>query len=410
MYEESNVTNSSFAYTCNEGGLSNVSVTPEFWDIPERNRPAVLSTAVFTLAFIIVGVPSNLLIILSILWQRLYQEPTYILFLNLAIADLLVCILVMPFTVVSGFAGRYILGGSDSSKCKWCVTAVIFVALCLVSLHTLALMSVDRFVFIKLPMKYNRVVTVRKTVCCVVVLWVLCCTVSLCPILGFGDVAFGLLIATCTITLRGATEVTSNVHYFIFLVAVAVFPLSVLVATNTWVACIVQKQIRNIYLAVKKSLPRDQEQVTASIKRRLSKEKNRKQLQFMRVFGAILLSNVVTWLPLIIRIVAAAIKGNDEFPNWVYVSVYLSISFTAVFHPLIQACLLPEIRKYCRFFIAKAMCWWKSVDEPHSAGASSKTRVTVSTNESITGICFCFQFDVLGATVLPSEEGLDSHV
>lgn len=402
MYE----TNYSSTYSCYDGKLSNLSITPEFWDIPERNRPAVLSTAVFTLVFIIVGLPSNLLIILSILWQHLYKEPTYILFLNLAITDLLVCILVMPFTVMSGFVGSYILGDSDGSRCKWCMTAVIFVTLSLVSLHTLALMSLDRFIFIKLPMKYHRVVTVRKSVCCVMVLWVLCISVSLCPVLGFGDVSFGLSIASCTITLKEATRVTSNVHYFIFLVAVAVFPLSVLVATNTWIACIVQKHIRGIYVSLKGSLPSDQEQVTISIRRRLNKEKNHKQLQFMRVFGAILLSNLVTWLPLIIRIMAVAVKGNDEFPNWVYVSVYLSISFTAVFHPLIQASLLPEIRKNFKFFIARVICWWKSVG--HSGGVSD--RKTEVTGESSKGICpNCFCLDILGATVLPSEE-LDSPV
>lgn len=152
-------------YSCYEGRLSNVSITSDFWVIPEKVRPAALSTAVFTLAFIVVGLPGNLLIILSVLWQRLYKEPTHILLLNLAIADLLVCVLVFPFTMVSGFAGSFVLGGSDSTKCKWCMTAVIFVALCLFSLHMLALMSVDRFIFVKFPLRYHRIMTVRKSVC-----------------------------------------------------------------------------------------------------------------------------------------------------------------------------------------------------------------------------------------------------
>lgn len=415
-YMESNVTNASGIYSCYEGRLiSNVSITSDFWDIPERARPAALSTAVFTLAFIVVGLPGNLLIILSILWQRLYKEPTHILLLNLAIADLLVCVLVMPFTVISGFAGSFILGGSDSTKCKWCTTAVIFVALCLFSLHMLALMSVDRFIFVKFPMRYHRIMTARKSLCCVLVLWFLCITVSLFPIFGFGDVFFGLSVSTCSIRTEEATQVTKNLYYFVFLVVIAIFPLSVLVATNTWVICIVQKQIRSIYYTVKKSLPKDQEQVTANIRRRLNKERNNKQLQLMRVFGAILLSNVLTWLPLIVRIVITAIKGNDEFPIWVYVFVYLCISFTAVSHPLIQASLLPEVRTSCKHFIAKAVCWWKTADRPHSSDSRCrKAKVISSTNSVIhlgesTSKSRCFCLEVLGATVLPTEE-LDSPV
>lgn len=417
---EFSMINATTTYSCYDGsGLSNVSITPDFWDIPERSRAAALSTAVFTLVFIMVGLPGNLLIILSILWQRLYKEPTHILLLNLAIADLLVCVLVMPFTVMAGFAGGFVLGGSDSTKCKWCTTGVIYVALCLFSLHTLALMSLDMFIFVKFPMKYHRIVTGRKSVCCVMVLWVLCITLSLCPVLGFGDVSFSFSVSSCTVKIEEVARV-KNIYYFIFLVVEAIFPLSVLAATNTWVACIFQKQIRIIYHSVKKSLPKDQEQITMSIRRRLNKEKNRRQLQLLRVFSAILVSNVLTWLPLIVRIVITAIKGNDEFPLWVYVFVYLSLSFAAVFHPLIQASLLPEIRNNCKYFLTKAVCWWKGLDRTRSSDinfeSDRKTKITVSTNSviglgaSAKGLCRdCFCFEILGATVLPMEEVLPTE-
>lgn len=219
-------------------------------------------------------------------------------------------------------------------------------------------------------------------------------------------------MSTCAIKIEEATQVTKNLYYFIFLIVVAVFPLFVLVATNTWVACIVQKQIRSIYYTVKKSLPKDQEQVTASIRRRLNKERNNRQLQLTRVFGAILLSNVLTWLPLIVRIVITAIKGNDEFPLWVYVFVYLCLSFTAVSHPLIQANLIPEIRTSCKSFVAKAVCWWKRVDRPHSSDidckSGRKAEVISSANcvihlEKLSRRPNCFCLEVLDATVLPTE-------
>ena len=398
-------------YSCYEGNLSEVSITPHLWNIPEDLRAGVLTTAIFTLAFIAVGLPGNLLIILSILWQRLYREPTHILLLNLAIADLLVCALVMPFTVMSGFAGRFILGGSDSTNCKWCMIGVIFVALVLFSLHILALMSVDRFIFVKFPMRYHRIMTRRLSVCCVFVLWFLCIAVSLCPFFGFGNTFFGLYIATCTIELKGATLVTKNVYYFIFLIAVAVTPLSILVLTNTWLACIVQKQIRITYYTVKSSLPKNKEQVTSSIRRRLDRERNKRQLQLMRVFGAILLSNVLTWLPLIIRVLITAIKGNDRYPVWVYVFTYLSITFVAVSHPLIQASLLPEIRTHCKYFIAKALCWWNTINTSHSSQLAGKKEAVSSTTsairlgESSKHTCLnCFCMEVLNATVLPTEE------
>ncbi len=74
-------------YSCYDGtGLNYSSVTVVYWDT-EPHRGSTLANAVIILCFIIVGVPSNLLILASILRQQLYREPTYILLLNLASAD-----------------------------------------------------------------------------------------------------------------------------------------------------------------------------------------------------------------------------------------------------------------------------------------------------------------------------------
>ena len=178
-----NVTFDTALYSCYGGNLSGNFSTPEFWDFPEKYRSTSLTTAVFTLIFILVGLPGNTLIIVSMLLKRLYRESTHILLLNLAVADLLVCALVMPLTVVSGFAGSFVLGGSDHSKCRWCQTGIIFMALCLFSLHALALLSVDRFVFVKFPLKYHKFMTVQRTV-------ILCHSLvgSLCRCLGFPSI------------------------------------------------------------------------------------------------------------------------------------------------------------------------------------------------------------------------------
>lgn len=396
--------NDSVVYSCYDNNFSNSSITPEFWEISDKERSAALCTALFTLFFIVVGLPSNALIVISILIQRLYKEPTLILLLNLAIADFLVCALVMPFTVVSGLSGGFALGDSDADKCKWCRMGVLFVALCLFSLHVLALVSLDRFIFVKFPMKYHRTVTVRRTVLCVLLLWTVCIAVSMAPIFGFGDVYFGHPHSTCSVKIRGETRITKNLNYFIFLVAESLMPLTILFTTNIWLACIVQKQIRKIYFMIKQSLPNDKEQISLGIMKQLSKDKNRKQVQLMRVFGAILISNVITWLPFIGRVLIVIIKGNDDFPPWVYVFVYLSLSFTAVLHPLIQASLIPEIRTYCKYLIVKTVCWYKCLTRQ-----SSPSRPRVTSKGSVTGIsdpqkktCFCFDF--LSATVLPNED------
>ena len=80
-------------YSCADGnGLSSNSVTIEYWDSSnEEDKIPALVTAAITLCFMLVGLPSNLVIIVAILWKHLYRQPTYILLLNLAIVDLSSC-------------------------------------------------------------------------------------------------------------------------------------------------------------------------------------------------------------------------------------------------------------------------------------------------------------------------------
>ena len=64
--------------------------------------------AAFMLLFFLVGVPWNLLVIGVIVKKKLYTDrPSVMLMLNLTIVNLLVCLLVMPFTIFFGVSVDY---------------------------------------------------------------------------------------------------------------------------------------------------------------------------------------------------------------------------------------------------------------------------------------------------------------
>ena len=128
--------------SCNVENLSRNSVTPEYWDsasISGEFSANSTAIAVILLLFLLVGLPANVVIIVSILHQKLYKEATHILLLNLAISDLLFCVLIIPINVTAGFAGGYIFGGSDYVRCQVCKTGVIFTALSVFSVNILGL-------------------------------------------------------------------------------------------------------------------------------------------------------------------------------------------------------------------------------------------------------------------------------
>ena len=128
-------------YSCADGsGLSSNSVTKDYWDSSgDDARSHSLATALLTLCFILVGLPNNLLIVVSILRQHLYREPTYILLLNLALIDLL-CFFLMPSPVLSGLAGEFVFGRNDVTRCKVCQMGIVLPLFAELTIHTLVLL------------------------------------------------------------------------------------------------------------------------------------------------------------------------------------------------------------------------------------------------------------------------------
>ena len=351
---ESNV---SYLYSCFDGHLSRNEVTSRFWTNQEHTTAALVH-AVLTLVFFMVALPSNLLIILSMVWQRLYKEPTHILLLNLAISDLLLCVLVMPFTIAAGLAGEYIFGGSDYTRCRVCQMGVIFTILTVFSVHVLAMISLDRCLFIKLSFRYEAHVTMKRTVGVVATLWLLSILFSLPPLFGFGDIDYTFPISTCTPRFEYSTTLTKNIYYILFVVLECLLPIGLIVVTNAWLVCIVRRHLAKLRQEVSTSSDSKQnwKKYKESLKEGVSSARNRKHLRLMVVFGVILAANLVTWIPLIVRSVVSLVYGSDDIlPGWTVVLVYLCLVSHSFLHPLIQASLIPEVRKFSISLLVKCL-------------------------------------------------------
>ena len=334
---------------CNEN-LSRDSLTEEYWNTAMMSgvhRAMGITTGTIMLLFFLLGVPGNGLIIFSILRHHLYKQPTLLLLLNLAVADFLACLIVIPPISVTGIAGEFIFGGSDYVRCKVCQAGIIIVLLSLVNLYMLALLSVDRFILIKYPLKYSKIVTLKATVVAILLTWLTSIFISLLPsVFNFGAVYYDHPTFTCTPQFDGSTEVTLNIYYAVVILLVSVLPFSCLVVTNMWILVIAKRQIKQVYSMHKSTDKKYWLEYSTSIRKRMKNEKNKKQLQLLRVFGLILISNIITWIPLIIRIIEASIRTSDNQALWSNFILIVSINSHCIIHPFLQASLIPEIRQY----------------------------------------------------------------
>ena len=330
---------------CFDPNLSRDSVSPEFWDI-QGISPAftnnAIGTALVMLLFIIVGIPSNIIIIVSIIQQKLYKETTHVLLLNLAISDALLCLLVMPLVVVTGFAGEYIFGDSDYTRCQMCQTGVVFVALTVFAVNVLAIITLDRFIFFKFPMHYSSYVTIPRVTAVVTILWIISTFESVLPLFGFGEITFAFSLSACVLNLFGEGRLTSNINYGILLLVLNLIPLATIITFNIWIACIASQQVKIVY-RTRRSFGNKEElrKYNQGLRKQIRKKKNRKQLELVRAFGIILISTIIVWAPMMFHVVTTIFQ---EVPLGFYSFAFLSFIMHSVLHPVIEGCFIPEIK------------------------------------------------------------------
>ncbi len=340
---------------CFDPNLSRNSVTPEYWEIHSISNAYsnnALGTAIVMLLFFVVGVPGNVLVIVSIIKEKLYKQATHTLLLNLAISDLLVCLLFMPFVIVTGFAGEFIFGSTDYVRCQFCQFEAVFTALTVFSVSMLAAITMDRFIFIKFPLRYDKVVKVRAVVIFVVIIWLVSIFESLLPIIGFGEISFSFSVTGCVINLFGEGKYTMNIYYMFFLLVLNLIPVGLVFVFNSWLACIVGKQIRVVY-STRWTIGNKEElkKYNQGLRKQIHRKKSKKQLVLVRVFGAILLSNIIVWMPLVFHTIVTQIVDPNMVPLGNYSFVGITFVMHSVLHPLIEGWMIPEIKSSIKTFL-----------------------------------------------------------
>ena len=294
-----------------------------------EDRTSGLVTAVFFLLFLVIGLPWNLLVVVTIVKQKLYTQPTIILLLSLVITDLLLLVFHLPLVMVTGFSGEYVFGSSDSVRCSVCSNTGFVTVLCsLNSIFTIGLMSIDRFLFIYKPLHYDRYITKWRTLVAIAVAWLVAVVMGVLPLANFSTITYSAQVLSCVIIFRG--------DFAIFLLIVICFAILPVIVFNIWVCWIVQKNIRAIYKVGQSKLE------DSGTYRSVKKKRHEKERHLYLVFGALLCSNIISWLPIILASLIT-LSGMAVSPNAIIASLILFFSQVTV-HPIIETALLKEVR------------------------------------------------------------------
>lgn len=175
--------------------ISDYETTSEAWsNISESNSTSdgipepyytewQMGLVTFILLVIIIGtIIGNSLVCIAVGIVRKLQTPSNLLILSLAVSDLLVAVLVMPFVTTYQVMGYWGLGDVVCS-----LFTSLDVILCTASILNLCMISVDRYFVITRPFQYAMKRTPKRMGIMIAGVWLSSVLISIPPLFGWKD-------------------------------------------------------------------------------------------------------------------------------------------------------------------------------------------------------------------------------
>ena len=149
FFNRLNITsNHTIKYWFEPNFINNFVIDPENFDAIISNANVQLIFIILYLIIFLLGIFGNALVVFVVLRNRQMQTVTNIFICNLAISDILLCILAVPFTPSYSFLKNWIFGEYLCHIVPFCQGISIYI-----STLTLTGIAVDRFLVILYPFR-----------------------------------------------------------------------------------------------------------------------------------------------------------------------------------------------------------------------------------------------------------------
>ncbi|XP_075160629.1 octopamine-Tyramine receptor [Haematobia irritans] len=189
---------------------------------------AILTALVLSI-IIVLTVIGNILVILSVFTYKPLRIVQNFFIVSLAVADLTVALLVLPFNVAYSILGRWEFG---IYLCKMWLTCDIMC--CTSSILNLCAIALDRYWAITDPINYAQKRTVERVLLLIAGVWILSLLISSPPLVGWNDWPEEFTSATpCELNSDPGYVIYSSLgSFFIPLIIMACVYIEIFIATR----------------------------------------------------------------------------------------------------------------------------------------------------------------------------------
>jgi len=186
-------------------------------DLAAGEMVSVVVVGIILSSICLATVVGNALVLVAIISNWHLRGTTHYFIANLAVADLLLGISVLPFSTALETIDRWVFG---ETFCD--VWAAMDVLCCTASILSLCVISVDRYVGVTRPLQHSTIMSERRAGWVIVGVWLLSLAISVAPLFGWKE-------PRKPNSDPGICEVTKQTGYVLFSVAGSFYiPLSVI--------------------------------------------------------------------------------------------------------------------------------------------------------------------------------------
>ncbi|XP_076024747.1 adenosine receptor A2b isoform X2 [Genypterus blacodes] len=300
----------------------------------------------------VLSISGNILVCWAVATNSTLKNATNYFLVSLAVADILVGCLAIPFAITISMGITL-----DFYGCLFLACFVL--VLTQSSIFSLLAIAIDRYLAVKIPLRYKELMTGKKARVIIAVLWILSFVIGLIPFFGWngknsacgsisGNVSSGSenttnLSVTGGCELRCFFESVVDMHYMVyfnFFVCVLV-PLVIMLGIYMKIFTVARKQLRQIEL---KCVGNGDNQHHGLLQREIRAAKS---------LSIIVGLFAICWLPVhILNCIKLFSPALDRPPYIMYVAIILSHANSAV-NPIIYAYRIQDFRNTFRKILTR---------------------------------------------------------
>ncbi|XP_073331609.1 trace amine-associated receptor 13c-like [Pagrus major] len=280
----------------------------------------------------LVTILGNSVVIVSICHFKQLHSPTNVLILSLALVDLLVGVIVMPFSAIRTVYGCWFYGEDfcllHSSFDLFLTTISIFHLICI---------AVDRHQAICNPLHYSRKITMSVAMIMVCVSWALAAVYSYgvlyskANVAGIEDYVASInCLGSCNLLFNPLWGIMDNVFCFFF-------PCTVMICLYTQIFIVAKKHVKKIGNMGNCSNDRGRGGLT-----------KQSECKAAKTLGIVLGAFIFCWMPFFINSISDAFTGFST-PAAIFEAFVWLGYFNSTLNPIIYALFYPCFKKcfYC---------------------------------------------------------------